>query len=216
MPSLTRYGSLYTPHCARFSPTAANDSRITMARARSMMNPTMDRVDCLDHSFGLDYHHEGPFDATFKYRNQGMRYPPISAVARSTQQTIQAVPPESLIAALVNHEPVDDMATIPPSLDNFYEEEILSDLQNFEHPSTLGFWPGEEFASAGTKYATLAPEYPVSHRSCSHNSLSHKSFSHRSFSQFSKNTYEKYRRSLNRVARKVSRLSRRAIARYYH
>ncbi|KAK9459261.1 uncharacterized protein V1516DRAFT_611568, partial [Lipomyces oligophaga] len=133
--------------------SSATRHRRSKRHQRTSSSP-VDTIDRLDHVLSV-YHHDGPFEATLAYRNNGIKDSPVDAVARSTAQTLDAIPPGSISDALRNHTPMDGVAVVPPGCyvpgrpDGLhYEEEVLSSLDQFRLPIAASSWPGEDFSTA--------------------------------------------------------------------
>ncbi|KAK7208610.1 hypothetical protein BZA70DRAFT_274209 [Myxozyma melibiosi] len=101
----------------------------------------IDTVDGLDCSFGGSYHHEGPFEATLAYRNSNTRYPPLVAAG--------PIDLSEILHECTNRDPAFGLIRVRPSDEGYEDNDTMSELKSFQHPSVLGCWPGEEFASAG-------------------------------------------------------------------
>lgn len=77
--------------------------------------PGADIIDQLDASMGQLYHHEGPYDATLKARNNTKpQYSPLEAVKYTNAEAIKATPNEMIQDSLRKHVPLQGTAVIPP------------------------------------------------------------------------------------------------------
>ena len=72
-----------------------------------------DTIDQLD-VVGGNYHHEGPFDATYMARNTSYVSSPLEALARSNEEALKATPKEKIIDSIERHRPLDGVAIYPP------------------------------------------------------------------------------------------------------
>ena len=101
----------------------------------------------MDESVAPEYqqHNEGPFDAASyaeNYNRNYRRYAPIDALKESNQLTLDATPLGNIEDCLVQHRPLEGVASVPPGTIDIgsggrpmeYQEENL--LQN------LGRWEG--------------------------------------------------------------------------
>ncbi|KAK7207701.1 hypothetical protein BZA70DRAFT_272016 [Myxozyma melibiosi] len=114
----------------------------------------LDYIDSLDDSVCGAFHHEGPFDATMSYRNSGVKYPPVKAVHLTNVAALNAVPRASINDSLRRHTPIDNVAALPPGSSREglrYEEEVISEVDNYRLQLAGSQWPGAEFATAATR-----------------------------------------------------------------
>lgn len=72
-----------------------------------------DTIDQLD-VVGGNYHHEGPFDATYMARNTSYISSPLEALARSNEEALKATPREKIVDSVERHRPLDGVAIYPP------------------------------------------------------------------------------------------------------
>lgn len=111
--------------------------------------PGADTIDSLDMStFGLAYHHGGPYDATLLARNRTPKHAPVEALKSSNNEALKATPDEFIRDALERHLPLQGTAIIPPGMAGFngqimrYEEG--SDLMRESDAAGGAYkrWPG--------------------------------------------------------------------------
>ena len=78
--------------------------------------PGADLIDSLDDSMGSLYHHEGPYDATLRSRNNMSKkeYNPVEALKESNEEALRATPHENIQDSLRKHVPLQGVAVIPP------------------------------------------------------------------------------------------------------
>lgn len=78
--------------------------------------PGADLIDSLDDSMGSLYHHEGPYDATLRSRNNMSKkeYNPVEALKESNEEALRATPRENIQDSLRKHVPLQGVAVIPP------------------------------------------------------------------------------------------------------
>jgi len=86
---------------------------------RKKHTPPADTIDVLDRSFGVAYHHEGPYDATLLSRNLNPKSSPIEAVRGSNEEALRATPRENIRDALDRHMPLQGTAVIPPGEEDY-------------------------------------------------------------------------------------------------
>lgn len=82
---------------------------------RQQPSDTIDSLDITGPVPGVQYHHEGPFDATSKARN-AKKNAPIDAVMGTNLEAIKATPAEYLQDSLVKNYPLQGTATIPSGM----------------------------------------------------------------------------------------------------
>ncbi|KAK4136590.1 hypothetical protein BT67DRAFT_447942 [Trichocladium antarcticum] len=82
---------------------------------RQQPSDTIDSLDITGPVPGVQYHHEGPFDATSKARN-AKKNAPIDAVMGTNLEAIKATPAEYLQDSFVKNYPLQGTATIPPGM----------------------------------------------------------------------------------------------------
>lgn len=78
--------------------------------------PGADLIDSLDDTMGSLYHHEGPYDATLRSRNNMSKsaYNPVEALKESNEEALRATPRENIQDSLRKHVPLQGVAVIPP------------------------------------------------------------------------------------------------------
>ena len=69
--------------------------------------PGADLIDSLDDTMGQLYHHEGPYDATLRSRNNMSKsaYNPVEALKESNEEALRATPRENIQDSLRKHMP---------------------------------------------------------------------------------------------------------------
>ena len=73
-----------------------------------------DIIDRLDDVSGLQYHHEGPYDAACAEKNQSGQSSPVAALSHSNAEILKATPPYKIDDCLHSHRPLDGVAFYPP------------------------------------------------------------------------------------------------------
>jgi len=75
-----------------------------------------DIIDRLDDVSGLQYHHEGPYDAACAGKNQSGQSSPVAALSHSNTEILKATPPYKIDDCLHCHRPLDGVAFYPPGV----------------------------------------------------------------------------------------------------
>ncbi|KAK2758695.1 hypothetical protein FQN54_003385 [Arachnomyces sp. PD_36] len=81
-------------------------------KRQSVVGPDM--IDRLDNVAGFSYHHEGPYDATYRAKNISRRQGPVYALKHSTEEALKATPRDKIIDSLEGKRPLDGVAFFPP------------------------------------------------------------------------------------------------------
>lgn len=100
-------------------------------------------IDRLDNVGGFSYHHEGPYDATYRATNTSKKHGPVYALKESTEEALKATPRDKIIDSIEGRRPLDGVAFFPPGTTDRdgqrydYKEEY--GLTN-EHPGDYKPW----------------------------------------------------------------------------
>lgn len=71
-------------------------------------------IDRLDNVGGFSYHHEGPYDATYRAKNTSKKHGPVYALKHSNEAALKATPRDKIIDSLEGRRPLDGVAFFPP------------------------------------------------------------------------------------------------------
>lgn len=124
-----------------------------------------DTIDQLD-NVGKSYHHEGPFDATYRARNTSYKNSPVEALASSNEETLKATPRANVLDSINSHRPLDGVATIPngmPDRDGRvyrYEEGDNMMIDGNPPGGPYKRWPGVQYLPEDVK-GKGEPSYSV-------------------------------------------------------
>ena len=81
-------------------------------RRKSRVGPDM--IDRLDNIGGISYHHDGPYDATYRANNLSTRHGPVYALKHSNEEALRATPRDMVIDSIKGRRPLDGVAFFPP------------------------------------------------------------------------------------------------------
>ncbi len=97
--------------------------------------PGADLIDSLDDTMGSLYHHEGPYDATLKARNNYTKNDKLSAVEAvrwSNEEALKATPKQLVQDSLMKNLPLQGTAVIPPG-----QREMSGEVMQYEEGDDL-------------------------------------------------------------------------------